>query len=110
MAEKRYTASDAFYHLITLCQNYKIGMELEYDTGMYIPGEFLDLNNIGKEPLPEHIRQGPSGWKITVGGYGLTNKDTGEELLCAAVGQTLVNGIGIAEQIIKERGENGSKA
>ena len=97
----KLTAIQAFQLLTSICEAEGISMSLDYDNGKYIPGEFLDPNNPGAEPKPEYIKQGPAGWKITVGGYSINDLDTGEDKL-SVLGQALASGVGIAYEILKK--------
>lgn len=83
-----------FELLASLCQYYKRSFSIEWDNGRYIPGEFIDPKHLDAEPLPEHIRQGPVGWEVEVGGWaheGLL--PTLDRALNAAI-QTVIEKIG----------------
>jgi hypothetical protein len=98
---------DGLVALAYLCEKNEIYFELSYETGRYVPGELIDFDNIGAEPKPENIRQGPKGWRIMIGGYYVTDDETGKrELQSLAVAVT--TGLQMVKQIMDERiGESG---
>lgn len=100
MMSEKISAIQAFQLLTSICEAEGIRMSLEYDNGKYIPGELLDMYNIGAEPKAEYVRQGPSGWRITVGGYSISD-DAGKDKL-SVLGQALVDGVCIAKQLRKD--------
>lgn len=86
-------------YLLVACERYDLSLTIEYETGRYIPGE-LAIGDDGKlipqeEIPPEHIRQGPKGWRVEVAGRSYDKLVD----LKTAISQ----GIGIMELTIKER-------
>ena len=72
---------DGLLTLFALCEHFDINLDFSYETGRYIPGEFIE--DFQKDPdnvPPEHIRQGPKGWRVTVSGYSELGEDGNEEL------------------------------
>ena len=84
---KMLSTIQAFQLLASSCVEKGISMQLGYDNGKSIPDEYLDMNNIGAEQKSEYIKQGPTGWRITVGGYSIEDEDGNERLfpLCEAL-------------------------
>jgi len=83
------------------CEEQDISVVLEYTTGRYVPGEYVHDENgrlIPQEEIPpEHIRQGPKGWMVEVGGYAYVDD------IPVPFEQAVLRGITMLREMIAEK-------
>jgi len=94
--------SDGLLALMLACEKSDTRITLEYDTGRYVPGELLDLENMDKEPDPSSIRQGPKGWKVEISGYYCQDND-GNQALYPDLESAVVKGMMLLESVLEDR-------
>lgn len=89
------------------CEATGISVDLRYDTGKFVNGANLDRETL--EPKdPKFIEQGPKGWTITVGGYGITDPRTERDRLYP-LAEAVAQGLYMVKTIIKEKGVEGEQ-
>jgi hypothetical protein len=92
---------DGLMTLFALCEHFDISLDFSYETGRYIPGEFIEdfQKDLDSVP-PEHIRQGPKGWRVTVSGYSELGDVLGEEKLYSSLNEAIAMGLHILDDQI----------
>lgn len=82
---------EAFFDV---CERKSIRVALEYDTGRYIPGEYLrndDNSPTSEEYQRERVQQGPVGWTIEVNMRSFVDRD-GKQILHPSIREAIIAG------------------
>lgn len=94
---------EGLFLLAATCEYCDIRLEIEYDTGRTVSGEWM-----GKPDEAKHVEQGPSGWRVTVDQEMYIDNETGLDKLFPSIGQAASAGLAILREAIKEREKNGT--
>jgi len=86
------------HRLMSLCLEADVPFTISFDTGRYVPGEYVFYDD---EESAKHVVQGPQGYRIEIGFEGTRGED-GKERLYSSIAEMFEAGLQLLYHIIAE--------
>lgn len=98
------TVANALMAVLVACQSQGLSIEIEYDNGLYVPGEYA---MVPENEMAQYIRQGKAGWTIWVGGQTFESGDPLHEItMYPTIDKMVVAGMDLVKRTLLNNKNN----